>query len=546
MFKLSKAGRLFAFAFFLLTFACPSLAFNVVNGNSEGTGSLAWAIQQANQGGDNAIIISPSVKLITLNSEITIQANMTIIGNGATLRGESLRRLFRVTSGHVTFNRLTFTGGNAFSGNGGAVEVDGEKASAEFNNCTFFGNTASNYGGAVCVTRGDVNLNTLLKHCTIAGNTASNGGGVALIDGGMSLFSSVIVGNTGNNDIYATSSRYFRSHYNVAGTSNFTMDETDLDGQTLSNVLVTEDSGAPKAEEVDNTRIIRLAQISPAINFVPYEANYVLSVDEVGRTRPQLSKYDAGAYEAIPVAVTSAEIYGSSYVQIDRTAIFSIDIQPKTALLNVNDYPPYGVEWFTDSPSVLEIDNYGRAKAVGLGSVTVMARVHGWNSDGTPIRLMAKELEVSVGSEVLSDMQAVISSIGNKTIYPGNRETFRPEVKIIVGDYELSDIKGGVNYTLGVSSSNPDIVAAEVVSGDSIRLIARNTEGTSDITVTAAPYPAGQSMRRDFTVTVSTSSSSGGGRSVGGSGGGCESFGAFFAGICAVAFSVIRRKINAE
>lgn len=544
MLNFSKAGRLFAFAFFLLALACPSLAFNVVNGNSEGTGSLTWAIQQANQGGDNAIIISPSVKLITLNRELTIESTMTITGNGATIIGNSQSRLFRVTSGRATFNRLTFTGGNAASGSGGAVDIDGTAASAEFNNCTFTGNSARDYGGAVCVTRGDENTNTVLKHCTIAGNMAAYGGGVALDDGEMSLMSSVIVGNIGSDDIYATSSRYFRSHYNLAGTSNFTMDATDLTGQTLSAVLVTE-NGVPKVESQDNARIIRLSRISPAIDYVPYVTSYVLSVDEAGHKRPQLSAYDAGAYEAMPVAITSAEIYGQPYLQINDTGIFSIDIKPETASLNVKEYPPYGIEWLSSSPTVLTIDSYGHANAVGIGSSYITARIHGWKADGTQQTLSTRAFIVYVGSVPFSDMQAVISSIDDKTIASGRYETFKPEVKITIAGYTISDIRGGVSYTISASSSRADIVMADIVSNDTVRLIAGNNAGSADVTVTATPYPLGHSTTEHFTVTVTESGGSSGG-SVGSSGGGCESFGALLAGICVAAFAVIRRKINAE
>ena len=541
MLNFSKAGRLFAFSFFLLSFAVPSLAFNVVNGNSEGTGSLTWAIQQANQGGDSSIIITPSVKLISLNRELTIESNVTINGNGATIIGNSQSRLFRITSGRAVFNRLTFTGGNAASGSGGAVDIDGAEASAEFNNCTFTGNSARDYGGAVSVTRGNENANTILKHCTIAGNMAAYGGGVALAEGEMSLMSSVIVGNTGSNDIYAVSSRYFRSHYNVAGSSNFDLDATDLTGQTLSNVLMTE-NGVPKVESEDNTRVIRLSRISPARDYVPYTAGYVLSIDEAGHTRPQLSGYDAGAYEAMPVAITSAEIYGLPYLQINDTGTFRIDIKPETASLNVKDYQPYGVEWLSSSPTVLTIDNSGHATAVGMGSSYITARVHGWNADGTAQTLSARAFTVYVGGIPFSDMRAVISGIDDRTIAAGRYETLKPEVKITIGDYTISDLRGGVSYTISASSSRADIVMADIVSNDTVRLIAGNNAGSADVTVTATPYPLGQSMTERFTVTVTDNGGSNGGGNVGGSGGGCESFGALLAGIGAIAFAVIRRK----
>ena len=520
MSKFLRAGRLFTVMIFLLIFVVPSYAFDVVNSNSEGIGSLAWAIDQANLAGGGTINVNPSVKSITLNAELAIRVNATINGEGVTLSGTGTHRLFKVTGGSVTFNRITFTKGNASSGNGGAVEVDSTNASAEFNNCTFYDNQARDYGGAVCVTNGSETSSSVMKHCTIAGNMAGNGGGVALLNGEMSLMSSVVLGNTGSSDIYASSSRYFRSHYNVTGSSSFVMDSTDLTGQALSSVLASA-NGQPKVESADNITLIRTSRTSPAIDFVPNITNYVLSYDVLGHSRPQLSMYDAGAYEAMPYPVTSAEIYGLPYLQINDTRTYSVDIKPESASLNVKDYPPYGIEWISSSTSVLSIDNTGRASATGKGSSYITARVHGWQSDGSPLTVSARAFIVYVDEVPFTEMKATIGTLEDKTIKINGHDEVKPDVRITVGAYELSNLRGEISYSLEASSSRADIVMAEVVSSDTIRLIAGERAGSSDVIVTARPSPVGQSMRTSFTVSVVSEDNQTIGKS--GGGGGCNS-----------------------
>ncbi|WP_407413824.1 C1 family peptidase [Methanobrevibacter sp.] len=81
-----------------------------------------------------------------LDSGIVIKkTNFVINGNGHTLDGNSMARIFNVAGESITINNLTFINGNANIG--GAVLCDGNNA--VINNCTFNKNNATTDGGAV-------------------------------------------------------------------------------------------------------------------------------------------------------------------------------------------------------------------------------------------------------------------------------------------------------------------------------------------------------------------------------------------------------------
>ena len=548
MSKIFRAGRLVIVLIFLLSFILPAQAFEVVNNNPEGNGSLAWAIQQANQGGDSTINIASSVKSITLTRELTIEANVTINGNGVTVSGTYSQRLFRITSGQAAFNRITFTRGRTSSGNGGAVEVDGTNASARFTNCTFYGNEASGFGGAVCVTRGGADPRTAFTHCTVTGNMARNGGGLAVIDGDMALFSSVVTGNTSSSDIYREeSSGTLSGRYNVAGKfANYEPDNTNSKDITASRVLVADSQGLPVLESVDMIQVVRLTGKSPAIDFVPLNAGNTLSTDQLGTSRPQLAANDAGAYEARPVPVTSAEVFGAIYIQAGSTDVFSVDVNPKDATLNIRDYPPAGITWSSSQPSIISIDSSGRARAVGIGDARITAQVHGWDASGEKTEKVAQSLRVCSGEEARMPIRAYIASIDAVVMKSETSRSIRPSVTLRINSIDIEGARAGVNYTLTADvSSGSDVLEGLSVSGDTIILMAGNRTGSCDVQAVAAPIPEGQASSVHFSVKVTSSDDGGGGsndigRSSGG--GGCASGAAMLGAIMAVVLSAKKRK----
>ena len=515
-------------AFIAVIFAIPSYAdIDVTTSEPDGAGSLSYAIKKTNNGDDTIINIKhPNVSTIKLNRELTIESDVTIYGNGVTIEGTGSNRLFRITSGYAVFNGITFTGGNAASGNGGAVEVAKKDSWAEFYNCTFFGNTARDYGGAVCVTEGSIEDITRLKHCSIAGNTAGiDGGGVAAIDGDLRLYSSIVTGNNSSDDIYVSPSQSFTSFYNMIGTSNYEMDITDSTGADIADIFMLDDEGQLALRTVDNVKVLELSGTSIARDYVNTEdTSYILETDQTGKDRPMLNAYDTGAFEARPVPVESIEIYGTPYVQINGEGTISIEISPENASLNTTDYPN-GIEWKSSNENVLTIDDSGNVNAVGLGDTgigqaSVTATVYGWDSEGNTKTTSAKAFTVYVGEDPATAIRATITSLDNQTVSLGGHKLVTPKITLDVSGIELQNIKAGVNYYITASSNNINIVDTEIVSDDSIRLLAGDTPGSADIEVVASPLPLGgtQSQKTSFTVTVASSSEG----STGSHGGGCN------------------------
>ena len=96
-------------------------------------------------------------------SGIRISRDLTVYGNGVTIDGNKLARIFQVTDSslNVIFYNINFINGKA--DRGGAI-YEGNAY-----NCTFTGNTAEYHGGAIYVGNA--------YNCTFTGNNANDRGG---------------------------------------------------------------------------------------------------------------------------------------------------------------------------------------------------------------------------------------------------------------------------------------------------------------------------------------------------------------------------------
>ena len=128
----------------------------------------------------------------TSNTGITIDKNMTINGEsqtGTVINGTGINWIFHVNQGiNFTLRNLTIT--NATRDYGGAVYNDGNLS---VTGCSFTGNTAQYYGGAIYHESGILSV----IDCSFTGNTANRGG--AIINyGSASVTDSSFTGNTAN------------------------------------------------------------------------------------------------------------------------------------------------------------------------------------------------------------------------------------------------------------------------------------------------------------------------------------------------------------
>ena len=96
------------------------------------------------------------------NSSISITKSITIDGNGHTLDGNAMSRIFKVVNGTVVFKNIKFVNGSAVNGSA----IFGECLVI---NCTFINNNAS-YGGAM--------YQGTAVNCTFINNRARYGGAI--------------------------------------------------------------------------------------------------------------------------------------------------------------------------------------------------------------------------------------------------------------------------------------------------------------------------------------------------------------------------------
>ncbi len=155
-------------------------------------------------------------------SGIRISRDLTVYGNGVTLDGNNLARIFQVTDSslNVNFYNINFINGKA--DRGGAI-YEGNAY-----NCNFTGNTAEYYGGAIYVgnaynctftgnnatDRGGAIAYGNAYNCTFTGNIASEGGAIS---GGVNAYNCNFSGNNATDRGGATA---YANAYNCTFTGN--------------------------------------------------------------------------------------------------------------------------------------------------------------------------------------------------------------------------------------------------------------------------------------------------------------------------------------
>ena len=533
----------------LLASVAPAGAatFTVTHAGDSGAGSLRQAILDANDqagAGPHTISVTAGLGTILVRPEITLTETMTIEGNGVTIEGNGTTRLFRITDGKITFDRVTFTKGGALSGNGGAVEVAGADASAEFRNCTFFDNEASGTGGAVCVTDGAMTRSTVFKHCTVAGNSATQGGGVAVLDGTATFLCSIVAGNAGipipggggaNADVWQDSGGLVNGTWNVVGSTNapssFTSAQGTVTGVSASEVFLKDPL---ELDTVDGVQVLRLARTSPARDRIPSDATDTLTIDQRGATRPQMSAIDAGAFEPSPVPPVSADVSGPVYIVVGHSTSYDVAVYPEDASLDDRTYPN-GVEWVVADASIISIDAHGRATALRKGDTTIMAKIYGWDAGGAATPIATRAISVHV-DDVLPTVGIVFDPApSDREMTVGTGISLIPSVRTTLNGTETA-----LPYTLVATSDNVGVVSADVDASRNVRLHARAV-GTATVslvataTLDAGTGPVTATSSTSFNVTVSERRTSGGG-------GGCDALGLGTMTIACAALALLRRR----
>ncbi|MBI5954480.1 MAG: Ig-like domain repeat protein [Chloroflexi bacterium] len=324
-----------------------SNAVTVTNGNNSGAGSLRQAISDVCSGGT---ITFDGDHTVVLVSELGIDKSLTIDGTGhtVTVSGNHVTRVFKLTGGTITLNRLTISDGyfvdGSYSGDSGAgIHVNGStlyltnstvsnnatgwpgggglelrSGTANVSNSTFTGNSGV-YGGGID-SSGGTTLN--VTNSTFSGNSATQAGGGLSVGGTGNIVNSTISGNTAgwagggggiNNEAGAITVTNSIIANNPTGGNCF--NHYDLPQYPFVGVNSLVDDGSCSAGFVNsssillgtlgnyggNTQTIALLPGSSAIDAgddATCSAAPVGGNDQRGIARPQGAHCDIGAYES--------------------------------------------------------------------------------------------------------------------------------------------------------------------------------------------------------------------------------------------------------
>jgi hypothetical protein len=165
------------------------------NNDSNDTGTLRRAIQNAIEGAGNTIVIEATGTIELMSPLPTVNVSVTITGPGAgqlSIFGVEKSPVFMMTNGTVQLSGVTISGGannggQDSNGNGGGIAVTG--GSLTLLDSVITGNSA-------LIGSGIYSVGTLtIKHCTISDNT---GTGAAVYGGGdTTVVDSTIANNQG-------------------------------------------------------------------------------------------------------------------------------------------------------------------------------------------------------------------------------------------------------------------------------------------------------------------------------------------------------------
>lgn len=202
----------------------------VTNTNDAGAGSLRQAVINAISGDTidfDIMMISTGSDTIKLASEISYNKSLVINGIHTSydtlfISGENSCRIFNITGGNSTLNRLTLVNGNSI--NGGAIYAG---ANLQLYDCNFLHNYTSGYGGALYKSGG----NLVISNCQFFNNSALDyGGAIYLSPSGTNLFE------------YST---FYSNHSDTYGGGYYGfVANVDINGCTFNNNSAVSEGGA--------------------------------------------------------------------------------------------------------------------------------------------------------------------------------------------------------------------------------------------------------------------------------------------------------------
>ncbi|MCV6637732.1 LamG-like jellyroll fold domain-containing protein, partial [Candidatus Albibeggiatoa sp. nov. NOAA] len=300
---------------------------------STGQNTLREAVANADVGETITFADSIAGQTILLNSQITLDQNITINGSdkNISISGQDSVRVFQTASGNITLNNLTIKNGDT-TGDGGGVYNSG--ATLTINNSNIINNNALHGGGiynsGVALTINSSSLlnnsslhgggifgSVTLNNSTIANNFATGAGGGMRPDGSIVIVNNCTIVN--NQSAYEGAGiRSYGSTIHLKNTiianndnTNGVSDDCYLETGSLStdinNLIESGNCGSPVSTDDPQLETLALNEAdtfsfvlqatSPAVN--AGDAATCEVTDQRGISRTAYDICDIGAYELI-------------------------------------------------------------------------------------------------------------------------------------------------------------------------------------------------------------------------------------------------------
>ena len=190
---------------------------------SSSTGSFSELQSLIDSCSGSSLTLSKNYSYHSGDKCIRVGKSITIKGNGFVLDAKDKVRIFNITAGHVALEGIVFKNGHVNSGSvglgscGGAIFWDGSYGSV--NNCTFTGNYARVYGGAIYADTSSSKLT--IKNSNFKSNVAGVDGGGLFCNRDLSLVNSVFTSNyiqKGNNNSCHAGAIYLYGDGSISGS----------------------------------------------------------------------------------------------------------------------------------------------------------------------------------------------------------------------------------------------------------------------------------------------------------------------------------------
>lgn len=203
--------------------------------NASDSGSLRYAVNNAADG-DTIMFANSVVGSITLaNGPLVVNANVTILGPGATLltiSGNNVSPVFQIyAAGTVNLSGLAIANGND-SQNGGGIDHIFTTGTLAVDACAFSGNTTVAGGGAIANGPGTL----LIQNSTFSGNSSEAGGAIFNNAGNMTIENSTLY----NNNVMAGG-----PGGGIFNTGTMSIDSSTVSGNQNGGIF--DNSGSPTA-----------------------------------------------------------------------------------------------------------------------------------------------------------------------------------------------------------------------------------------------------------------------------------------------------------